>query len=183
MTVQDASNDLFTWFETNDSFEIGRDLKTIHLILEDEDIAKITFKIALEALEKMELVSSKTYGDKIYYILNKHMDAFQQNVDVGPWTAKFMSHEINEFCSLIEDNADRCETAGIKEKDIQNLIHIIAWYKARVLEKEQIISGTTALSDLLSVGPEASMEYPEGKENEKPKTKNKKKKDKEDEKE
>ncbi len=177
MTVQDASNDLFTWFETNDSFEIGRDLKSVHLILEDEDIAKITFKIALEALEKMELVSSKVYGDEVYYILNKHMDAFQQNVEVGPWTAKFMSFEINEFCSLIEDNADRCETAAIKEKDIQNLIHIIAWYKARVLEKEQIISGTTALSDLLNVGPEASDGYPEGKENKKPKTKSKKKKD------
>ena len=55
MTVQDASNDLFSWFEQHDNFEIGRDLKKIVPIIEDKEATTIAFKIALEKLEEMNL--------------------------------------------------------------------------------------------------------------------------------
>jgi hypothetical protein len=89
----------------------------------------------------MQLISSKDYGDKKYYILEKAMDAFQQNIELGPWTAKFLAQEINDFCDLLEDQTDKCQIANITEKDVRNLVHIIVWYKQRVMEKEAIISG------------------------------------------
>ncbi|MAH47195.1 hypothetical protein CMI37_15315 [Candidatus Pacearchaeota archaeon] len=148
MTIQDASNQLFTWFEENDNFEIGRDLKKILPIIDDEEATLTAFKIALEKLEEMQLVASKDYADKKYYILEKHMDAFQQNVELGPWTAKFVTQEINEFCEILQDNTDLCQASSIQEKDVRNLVHVIQWYKARILEKEQIISGTASLAAL-----------------------------------
>lgn len=142
MTVQDASNELFTWFETHDSFEIGKDLKKILPIIDDEEATLTAFKIALEKLEAMQLVASKEYADKRYYILEKHMDAFQQSVELGPWTAKFVAQEINEFCEILEDNTDSCQTSNIQEKDVRNLVHVVHWYKQKILEKEQIISSS-----------------------------------------
>ena len=76
------------------------------------------------------------------------MDAYQQNVEVGPWSAKFIAAEINEFCEILQDNSDTCQTSNIQEKDIRNLVHVIHWYKQKILEKEQIISGTTSLASL-----------------------------------
>ena len=153
MTIQDASNELFTWFEKEDSFEISRDIKKIIPIfdLEQEEEITIAFRIALEKLEESQLVCSKEYGDKKYYILEKHMDSFQQSIELGPWTAKFLANEINEFCQLVDDNTDLCQTASIQEKDIRNLVHIVAFYKQKVLEKEQIISGepTSNIDDAL----------------------------------
>ena len=129
MTVQDASNELFTWFEKSDSFEIGRDLRKVAPIVEDEESTTIAFRIALEKLEELNLVCSKDYADKKYYILEKHMDSFQQSVDLGPWTAKFIAQEINEFCDLLEDQTDACSVSSVQEKDIRNLVHVIQWYK------------------------------------------------------
>lgn len=141
MTVQDASNDLFNWFESHDDFEIGRDLKKIVPIIEDKESTTIAFKIALEKLEEMNLLASKEYADKKYYILEKAMDSFQQSVEVGPHTAKFIASEINEFCDLIEDQQDTCQITAIGEKDLRNLIHMVQFYKQRVMEKENIIAG------------------------------------------
>ena len=141
MTVQDASNDLFNWFEQHDNFEIGRDLKKIVPIIEDKESTTITFKIALEKLEEMNLLASKEYAEKRYYILEKAMDSFQQSVEVGPLTAKFIAAEINDFCDLIEDQTDACQITALGEKDLRNLIHMVQFYKQRVMEKENIIAG------------------------------------------
>ena len=141
MTVQDASNELFTWFEKADNFEMGRDLRKVAPIMEDEEATTIAFRIALEKLEEINLLCSKDYADKKYYILEKPMDSFQQSVEVGPWTAKFIAAEINEFCDLLEDQTDVCSVSNVQEKDVRNLVHVIQWYKQRVMEKENIISG------------------------------------------
>ena len=80
MTVQDASNELFTWFEKSDSFEIGRDLRKVAPIVEDEESTTIAFRIALEKLEELNLVCSKDYADKKYYILEKRGEYVQKNI-------------------------------------------------------------------------------------------------------
>tara|TARA_Y100000593_G_C4263992_1_gene313740 strand:- start:239 stop:778 length:540 start_codon:yes stop_codon:yes gene_type:complete len=168
MTVQDISNKLFEWFESSDAFEIGRDIKKIVPISENEEETIVTIKIALEKLEEMNLLASKEYGDKKYYILEKHMDSFQQNVELGPWTAKFLSGEINDFCAMVQDNTDLCETASIQEKDVRNLVHIIGFYKQKLVEKEQIIcslnEGEALGSSLLenyNMGPMAEEKNPD----------------------
>ena len=140
MTVQEASNHLFEWFEKNDNFEITKDLKKVVTILDNEEADTIAFKIALENLEEAKLLASKEYGDRKFYILDKHMDSFQQSIELGPFTAKFLSGEINEFCSLIDDQTDVCQTSNIVEKDIRNLVHIIQFYKQKLIEKEELLS-------------------------------------------
>jgi len=139
MTVQDASNHLFEWFEKNDSFEVTKDLKSVVPILGDIEADTIAFKLALENLEEMNLLASKEYADKRYYILSKPTDGFQQSVEVGPFTAKYISNEINEFCILIDDQTDSCQAASILEKDLRNLVHIVQFYKQKVLEKEVLL--------------------------------------------
>jgi len=60
MTIQDASNELFTWFEKEDSFEISRDIKKIIPIfnLGQEEEVTIAFRIALEKLQESQLEAS-----------------------------------------------------------------------------------------------------------------------------
>ena len=147
MTVQEASNHLFEWFETNDNFEISKDLKKVAPILDNQEADTIAFRIALENLEEANLLSSKEYADKTYYILEKHMDGFQQSVDVGPLTARFLSSEINEFCTIIDDQTDSSQTANITEKDIRNSVHIIQFYKQKLLEKEALLGDVSQEED------------------------------------
>ena len=139
MTVQEASNYLFEWFEKNDNFEISKDLKKVVTILDNQEADTIAFKIALENLQEANLLSSKEYAEKTYYILEKHMDGFQQSVDVGPLTARFLAAEINEFCTIIDDQTDSAEIANIQEKDVRNLVHIIQFYKQKLVEKEALL--------------------------------------------
>lgn len=147
MTVQEASNHLFEWFEKSDSFEITKDLKKLVPILNDEEADTIAFRIALEKLEESSLLSSKEYADKKYYVLEKHMDSYQQSVELGPLTAKFACAEINEFCGLIQDQTDTCEAVNLTEKDIRNLIHIIQFYKQKLIEKEVLLSNNNKEED------------------------------------
>ena len=139
MTVLDANNELFEWFRENNSFELKRDIKKIVPISEDEEETEITFKLALEELESNGLCSSKECEDKRYYILSKPFEAYNQNVEVSSWTAKFITNEINEFCELIQDNTDLCTASNIVEKDVRNLVHLSQYYKSKLVEKEQII--------------------------------------------
>ena len=133
----------------NDNFEITKDLKKVVTILDNEEADTIAFKIALENLEEAKLLASKEYGDRKFYILDKHMDSFQQSIELGPFTAKFLSGEINEFCSFIDDQTDVCQTSNIVEKDIRNLVHIIQFYKQKLIEKEELLSsgGSESLDD------------------------------------
>ena len=112
--------------------------------MENEEADTIAVRIALENLEEMGLLSSKEYADKRYFILSKPVDGFQQSIDVGPFVAKFISNEINEFCVLIDDRTDSCQTASISEKDLKNLVHIVQFYKQKVLEKEVLLGNNGA---------------------------------------
>tara|TARA_R100000808_G_C2123513_1_gene134236 strand:+ start:447 stop:893 length:447 start_codon:yes stop_codon:yes gene_type:complete len=147
MTVQDASNQLFEWFEKHNSFEVGKDIKGLIPIMENEEADTIAVKIALENLEEMGLLASKEYADKRYFILSKPVDGFQQSVEIGPFVAKYIGHEINEFCILINDQTDSCQTASISEKDLKNLVHIAQFYKQKVMEKEALLGNNEAEED------------------------------------
>ena len=140
MTVQDAQNLLYEWFGSNDSFEINKDLRKVIPIMENEEETMAAFRLALEELRGNNLLSSQDYGDKKYYILTKSYESYVQSVELSTFTTKWLSSEINEFCELIEDKTDLCNTSGITDKDIRNLVHIIQFYKQKTTEKEEIIS-------------------------------------------
>ena len=135
MTVLDANNSLFEWFRANHSFEGDRDIKKIVQIFEDETETIIAFKLALEELEANNLIASKDYNDKKFYVLTKPFEAYMQNPDVSTWTASMIGGEINEFCDLIEDHQDECSPSSLGEKDLRNLVHIAQYYKQKLVEK------------------------------------------------
>jgi hypothetical protein len=144
MTILDANNSLFEYFRTNHSFEIDRDLKKIVQVSDDEAESIVAFKLALEELESNNLIASKDYNEKKFYVLTKPFESYVQNPDLNPWTATMVGNEINEFCNLIEDHQDECSPSSITEKDFRNLVHIAQYYKQKLSEKEEIIS---SLSD------------------------------------
>ena len=139
MTVLDANNSLFDWFKERSSFEIGRDLKKIVPIIDDEAETIISFRLALEELEKNGLIAHQDYNDKKFYVLTKPFDSYTQNPDIPSWTAAAIAQEINDFCDILNDQTDRCSMSNITPKDLQNLIHISQYYKTKVIEKENLI--------------------------------------------
>ena len=50
MTVYEATNKLFVWFQDNDSFEMSEDFNSVILISETEDRDKATFRIIFREL-------------------------------------------------------------------------------------------------------------------------------------
>ena len=139
MTVLDASNNLYEWYQSHDSFEMNKDIRKVVPIMEDEEETTCAFKLALASLEEQGMLASMDHGDKRFYILSKPYDAYNQQVDLNSWTTRWMSGEINEFCEIIGDNTDLCVAANVSDKDVRNMIHIIQFYKSKVAEKELII--------------------------------------------
>jgi hypothetical protein len=148
MNVLDASNHLFVWYETSDSFEINKDLKKILPILDNEEETLSAFRLALGQLEEQGMVASQEYADKKYFVLNKPYDAYVQSVELSAFTAKWLAAEINDFCAMIEDSTDAAAATSIVDKDIRNAIHIIQFYKQKMTEKEEIIVDLSAGGDI-----------------------------------
>ena len=151
MTVLDAQNLLYEWFGENDSFEIQKDMRKVVPIMENEEETISAFKLALGELTTNSLISPQNYGDKKYYILTKSYESYVQTIELSTFTTKWVSGEINEFCSLIDDKTDVCNTSNITDKDVRNLVHIIQFYKGKTAEKEEIISNLNATNDLTSL--------------------------------
>jgi len=148
MTIQDASNVLFEWFATNDSFVMERDFinamsKSGNTNLENTEVDKVALELALESLVEQTMVGTKeketTRGTgkskeketTSYYVLQRPYDAWQQNVELGPMTAKYIAAEINSFCEMLDDNSDTCDGSRVAEKDLRNLVHIINFWRGK----------------------------------------------------
>ena len=85
---------------------------------------KIAFILALEDLEKNELIKCHTQGKKKIYILKKPLNSFEQNITIGGFTCAMVAKVINDFCDKIRDKRDYCDAKNINEKDIRNLMFI-----------------------------------------------------------
>lgn len=140
MTILDATNTLYEWFQSHHSFETNRDLRKLIPIIENEEETTVALKLALADLEASRVVSSQVHGEKKYYVLIKPFESYTQNVELSSWTNHWIAKEINDFCELIEDRIDVCNANSIRDKDVRNTIHIINYYKNKLIEKENIIS-------------------------------------------
>ena len=137
MTVNDARQALFSWYDKNDSFVIERDYTKLLLINEEgNEEKKACISAALGDFEKAGLVTSSTYGENEYHILIKPFSTIEQTLSLNAQTATMVSQEVNEFCRLIEDDRDVCDPTDVKEKDIYNLINIIGFYRGDYSEKK-----------------------------------------------
>tara|TARA_Y100001973_G_scaffold52862_1_gene78297 strand:+ start:611 stop:1033 length:423 start_codon:yes stop_codon:yes gene_type:complete len=122
MTVTDCTNSLFLWFQENDSFEMGEDFNKVILLSEDKDRDSAALEIALERLETAELIKSKSLNEKKYWILNKSFNNFESTVSIDATLSREIAEDINQFCEIIGDDTDQCDSSNITTKDIQNLL-------------------------------------------------------------
>ena len=122
MTILEASERLFKWFSENDYFDMEFDFIRVNPITEtkEKDIAALT--LALEDLEKNDLIGSKTIDDKTCWILKKPFAAYEQNITLTPPTSMALSQIINTACEAIGDDTDLCDPANVQEKDVRNLL-------------------------------------------------------------
>ena len=122
MTILEASEVLFKWFAENDYFEMEEDFIQVNPITETKEKDKAALSLALEELERNELVGSKEVEGKMCWILKKPFTAFEQSVSITPSTALGLSQVVNTACEAIGDDTDLCDPAHIEEKDIRSLL-------------------------------------------------------------
>jgi len=124
MTIFDAVNKLIEHFLKKDSFNIEEDYANIMTISETPEEDKMCFLLALEDMEKTDIVKCFQSGKKRTYILKKPLISYDQNITLSGLTASMMSKVINDFCDKIKDKRDYCDPRNITEKDIRNLMFI-----------------------------------------------------------
>ena len=106
-----------------------RDFHDIILISEAPEDHKAALFGALKQMEENGVIRSCEFEGKTYYILNKPIDSYEQNVTIHSTTAANIGIEINEACEMIEDDSDYCDYTNITENDIANLVNIIRIHK------------------------------------------------------
>jgi len=124
MTIVEAANKLLEYFAKNVSFSLEENYKDLILISENPDETKIAFILALEDLEKSDLIKSHQIGKKRIYILKKPLNSYDQNLSLSGFTCNLIAQVINDFCEQIKDKKDYCDAKNISEKDIRNLIFL-----------------------------------------------------------
>lgn len=124
MTVLDAANKLLDFYQKNDSFNIEKNYQDLILISDSPEDTKIAINLALEDLEKNDIIKCFSAGKSKTYILKKPLNNYDQNVLVGGITANMIAKIINDFCDKIKDKRDYCDARSITEKDIRNLIFL-----------------------------------------------------------
>lgn len=124
MTIVEAANKLLEHFGKKDSFSIEADYINLMQLSDNPDEHKIAFILALEDLEKNEIIKSYANGKKKIYILKKPINSFEQTIIIGGFTCQLIAKVINDFCDKIKDKRDYCDAKSINEKDIRNLMFI-----------------------------------------------------------
>lgn len=137
MTILDAVNKLLDHFLKKDSFNLEEDYPNLMVISETPEEDKICFILALEDMEKTDIVKSYQIGKKKTYILKKPLISYDQNVVLSGLTANMISKVINDFCDKIKDKRDYCDGRSINEKDIRNLIFLASMASTQQTESKQ----------------------------------------------
>jgi hypothetical protein len=124
MTILDATSLLFGWFKDNDSFESSKDFSKLVLVTDNPQRDKAAVILALENLQESEILKKKELDEKVYWILNKPFETYEQTVNVSPVLAASIAKVVNDYCEYLEDQTEMVDPTNIKEKDIQNMLYI-----------------------------------------------------------
>ena len=134
MTVFEGSIALYGWFAENDSFDMSQHLEVLgskKIKGHSAKQAKAALKCALVQLEKMELIKKTQIDDSEVWVLQRTYLTVEQDVKVSADTALAISEVINNFCKIVDDYKDECDPSSIKEKDVQNLVHICSYFMSK----------------------------------------------------
>tara|TARA_Y100000593_G_scaffold49908_1_gene94027 strand:- start:291 stop:755 length:465 start_codon:yes stop_codon:yes gene_type:complete len=122
MTILDATHKLFDYFSNKHTYSTSKNFKDIVPITEDEELDVATINLALEDMEKNEILKSTDLNGEKCYILNRQLESFEQSVSISYPTAMMLAQALNEFCETIEDYTDVADVGNITEKDVRNLV-------------------------------------------------------------
>jgi len=132
MDSQEAGNFLMEFFKKNDYYESSKHFDSVVLITEDRDADMATMEVALDRFEEIGITKPKKINEKVYHILTRPIDAWEQHVEVNYHTAVTVAECLNSFCDVINDHKDRCDSSQLQPKDIHNLTFIIQHYRGLV---------------------------------------------------
>lgn len=136
MTIVEAANKLIDFFSKSDSFCIEDNYNDLINISNTPDEDKIAILLALEDLEKNDLIKGHLTGKKKVFILKKPFESFDQNITINGFTCGMIGKIINDFCDKIKDKRDYCDVKNINEKDIRNLIFLASMNTTDKNDKE-----------------------------------------------
>jgi len=132
MTILDATHKLFDYFGVNHTFSMDKNFKDIIPISEEKELDIAIVRLALEDMEKNEIVRSTKVEEDECYILARPMESFEQNVSISHPTAFMITQALNDFCEIIEDYTDIVDVSNVTEKDIRNLVLLNQHHKAEM---------------------------------------------------
>ena len=123
MNIGAASDLLYTWFSSNDSFELGRDFSELVPKSNDKEADTATLILALNHLVSLNLIAkSEPINDRVYWILIKPFSSYPQTVTISPITASRIAKIVNEAITKSDSNVLKCNPTQVVESDIHNLI-------------------------------------------------------------
>lgn len=146
MTVQDATNSLFSFFSKNDLFYLVKEVKDpkakdnfkdVVLVSENPEADRAVVRLGLEEFEKQNLVKKITFAGHDGWILTKPFAAYEQTVSVDPQTALQMSQIINDFCTASKNKTDTCDPLRISGNDIKSLVLIVVYLVDKSAKEEE----------------------------------------------
>lgn len=119
MNILSATNTLFKYFLTNDIFCLDEYNKHF-LLVEDVELNKQVVKLALDQMEKNELVCGFGLGSRRYYVLNRSLNNYEQTITLSAGTCNTIASLLNE----IYQN-DVCNAMNITSGDINELLEVL----------------------------------------------------------
>ena len=138
MNISDCSDKLLAWFRENKAvFTMKKSSEILDPIVEDTEERDAVVRGALDSLEEYKLIKKVTHENRDLWVLEKRIEAYKQTVELNETLCMAISNEINEFCDMINDHSDYCQSTDIKEKDIKNLLIMYSHFKNTLAKKEE----------------------------------------------
>jgi len=123
MTVQDACVRAVEFFRQHDSFSTDENLESVLREDETPKRSKQVFELALQRLEKREVVIRENGGNTWFLITP--LDALPQNIVVSGETAAKIAEIVNRACQVLDDKASSADPLSITEADILTVCSIV----------------------------------------------------------
>lgn len=147
MTVLDATQHLFEWFKTHDTFE-EKNITEIILISDTPERDKAAFLCCLDDLTKNEIVGVTEVKERKIWVLKKNLQAFDQDVSIPYHLAVEISQCLNRMCNVLDDHTDEADPLNLSTKDLMNLTFVCKTLQGDPIQQDPPHEGNNNLTSL-----------------------------------
>jgi hypothetical protein len=135
MTIIDAYGLLNEYFNSNTSFNLIKNMRSVILVSEDEETSKAALLCALSEMEKAGILRSCEVEGQKYWILYRSLESFPQTIEISGLVAAGISSVINDMCNSLEAESEKCDPRNVTEKDLKNLIYMASKVSPEQMKK------------------------------------------------